>query len=310
MKSRLSSAGLLRIVVPAMIAWSFCFGYGDLPATAAANGGTIAGTFFADTLPLALAPGPGAGPGPSSVIPGGAAASAGMDDCEKAVANASAGQQLPPGLLGAIAVVESGRVDPQTGNLKPWPWTIDANGTGYVYSSQQAAIAAASQFQAAGITSLDVGCLQVNLAQHPDAFSTLAEAFNPVANADYAAAFLTSLEQKFGNWPQAVAAYHSQTPGLGQPYAAKVYATWQGASPSPEAGATLAAVAGRGVTPGQWGSAMPPAFDLTALMPPMARLMRPFNAPGNAPGNTLSNRGLASYRAAPVTMARRLVPQG
>jgi hypothetical protein len=50
-----------------------------------------------------------------------------------------------------------------------------------------------SAFEAAGITSLDVGCLQVNLAQHPDAFSTLAAAFDPVANADYGAAFLTSL---------------------------------------------------------------------------------------------------------------------
>jgi soluble lytic murein transglycosylase-like protein len=97
--------------------------------------------------------------------------------------------------------VESGRLDPGTGSMKAWPWTIDANGTGTMYDSAQSAIQAASAFEAAGITSLDISCLQVNLAQHPDAFQSLAQAFDPAANADYAAGFLTSLEQKFGNWP-------------------------------------------------------------------------------------------------------------
>jgi hypothetical protein len=206
---------------------AFGLGLGVCPAAPAfadvsAMSGAISGGFFSDNSLPAEVPEPGA-------LTAGPAPRAGSGVCEKAVAAASAGHQLPPGLLSAIATVESGRLDPQTATLKPWPWTIDANGAGRMYDSAPSAIQAAAAFEAAGINSLDIGCLQVNLAQHPDAFQSLAQAFDPAANADYAAAFLSSLEQKFGNWPQAVAAYHSQTPALGQPYAAKVYAAWQAA---------------------------------------------------------------------------------
>lgn len=262
-------------------------------AEAGSGLGAISGGFFAANALLAGMPeAPGA-------LPAGAAPRAGNGVCEKAVAAASAGHQLPPGLLSAIATVESGRLDPRTGRMKPWPWTIDANGTGSMYDSAQSAIQAASAFEAAGITSLDIGCLQVNLAQHPDAFQTLAQAFDPAANADYAAAFLASLEQKFGNWPQAVAAYHSQTPALGQPYAAKVYAAWQ-AAPNAAPAALAAAFTDQGGA--GMPNALPPAVDLSALAPPMAILMRP--------GKALSNRGLASYRAAPVAIAAYLAPAG
>jgi hypothetical protein len=54
--------------------------------------------------------------------------------------------------------------------------------------------------------------------------------------------------------------------------------------------------------PAQALGAMPPAFDLTSLKAPMAKLMQPVKA--------LDNRSLASYRAAPIAIASRLVPQG
>jgi hypothetical protein len=254
--------------------------------------GAISGGFFSDNSVAAGLPEPGA-------LLAGPAPRAGNGVCEKAIAAASAGQQLPPGLLSAIATVESGRLDPRTGTVKPWPWTIDANGTGSMYDSEQSAIQAAAAFEASGITSLDIGCLQVNLAQHPDAFQSLAQAFDPAANAQYAASFLSSLEQKFGNWPQAVAAYHSQTPALGQPYAQRVYAAWQAAPNA--APAALAAFAGQGNTAAM-PSAIPAAVDIGSMAPPMAILTRP--------GRLLNNRGLASYRAAPVAIATNIVPHG
>ena len=261
-------------------------------ADVGAASGAISGGFFADnSLPAGLLE-PGA-------LPAGPAPRAGNGVCEKAVAAASASHQLPPGLLSAIATVESGRLDPRTGTVKPWPWTIDANGAGSMYDSEPSAIQAAAGFEAAGITSLDIGCLQVNLAQHPVAFQSLAQAFDPAANAAYAASFLSSLEQKFGNWPQAVAAYHSQTPALGQPYALRVYAAWQAA---PEAApAALAAFAVHG-NAAAMPSAIPAAVDIGSLAPPMAVLMRS--------GRPLSNRGLASYRASPVAIAINLTPSG
>jgi hypothetical protein len=279
-----------------VVVWTLGLGLGlsaAMPAFAevGATLGAISGGFFAQGSGAAGLPEPGA-------LPAGPAPRAGNGVCEKAVAAASAGHQLPAGLLSAIATVESGRLDPQTGSLKPWPWTIDANGAGSMYDSASSAIQAAAAFEAAGITSLDIGCLQVNLAQHPDAFQSLAQAFDPAANAEYAASFLSSLEQKFGNWPQAVAAYHSQTPALGQPYAAKVYAAWQAAPGGAPVALAAFAEQGNAAMP----SAIPPAADIGSLAPPMAVLMRP--------GSPLNNRGLASYRAAPVAIATNIAPPG
>src|SRR6202034_1371509 len=96
------------------------------------------------------------------------------------------GHAIPSGLLAAIGRVESGRHDPVSGTLKPWPWTVDAEAQGAFYDTKEQAIAAVSALQARGVRSIDVGCMQVNLLQHPGAFSGLEQAFDPNANADYA----------------------------------------------------------------------------------------------------------------------------
>lgn len=143
---------------------------------------------------------------------------------------------LPPGLLLAIGRVESGRYDPRLGKVVPWPWAIDAAGQGESFDSSAAAVQATRALQAAGQHNIDVGCFQISLLHHPNAFPDLAQAFDPQANAQYAARFLVSLHERLGNWQDAVAAYHSATPDLGQPYLQRVMATWTGttaASPSP-----------------------------------------------------------------------------
>ena len=73
---------------------------------------------------------------------------------------------------------------------------------------------------------------------HPDAFASLDQAFDPAANAAYAARFLRQLYGQAGAWPKAVAAYHSATPALAVPYAQKVMAVWPEEAGRP-AGATL-----------------------------------------------------------------------
>lgn len=286
MFSRVFKLSLLWVVSAGSLAPAFAFAdMGD--GNALGENGGIAGGFFS-SAPMR----PAAMPLP---LPAG-----GPDLCGPAIAGASASHDLPAGLLDAIAVVESGRLNPRTGDLKPWPWTIDANGAGYTYATEQAAEQAAAGFEAAGISSLDIGCLQVNLAQHPDAFQNLAQAFDPAANADYAAGFLTRLKQKLGDWAQAVAAYHSQTPALGGPYAARVYAQW-GAAPT--------ALAASGLPEdGQAAALLPPAalpqtaFAMSSLIPPMQMLARP--------NNGMTGRSLASYRASPVPLASGVAPQG
>ncbi len=136
--------------------------------------------------------------------------------CDQAIAAAERG--LPAKLLPSISRVESGRLDPATGRVRPWPWTINVEGVGHFYDSKGQVIAAVSALQAKGVRSIDVGCMQVNLMHHPNAFPTLDQAFEPVTNAAYAARFLTSLHGMLKDWNLATAAYHSMDPVRGEEY--------------------------------------------------------------------------------------------
>jgi len=152
--------------------------------------------------------------------------------CEAAVAAAEAERKLPTRVLTAISLRESGRIDPDTGRARPWPWTINYEGAGHFFESKEAAIAAVQQIQASGGQSVDVGCMQVNLMHHPSAFATLDEAFDPARNAAYAGRFLQALFAGSGDWGLAIAGYHSRTPGVGEPYRDQVVATWNPKDPA------------------------------------------------------------------------------
>lgn len=151
--------------------------------------------------------------------------------CETAVTTAEYVARLPPRLLGAISLTETGRADPTIGRIRPWPWTINAGGEGQFFETRQEAILAVNALQARGVRSIDVGCLQVNLMYHPKAFASLEQAFDPRINADYAASFLNSLYADSKNWAEAIAAYHSETPALGDAYRVLVMARWQNGDP-------------------------------------------------------------------------------
>jgi hypothetical protein len=149
--------------------------------------------------------------------------------CGTAIEAAERAARTAPGLLAAIGVVESGRTDPRTGTRRPWPWTINAEGAGTYFPSKAAAITAVQALQARGVQSVDVGCMQVNLMHHPQAFRSLEDAFDPRINAAYAARFLNSLHARTADWPAAAAAYHSFTPERGAQYARLIAAVWSGA---------------------------------------------------------------------------------
>ena len=148
--------------------------------------------------------------------------------CETAITSAEYTGQVPPRLLSAIALVESGRYDEAAGAVRPWPWTINAEGAGHYYASKAEAIDAVKALQARGVRSIDVGCMQVNLMYHPDAFASLDEAFNPATNAVYAARFLNRLHASGDDWSHAIGAYHSETLALGDAYRVMVMLRWNG----------------------------------------------------------------------------------
>ena len=93
-------------------------------------------------------------------------------------------QGIPPHLLAAISRVESGRRDPVTGDWHPWPWTLDIEGEGTFTNTKAQAVAADLGRQARGVQSIDVGCGQINLLHHPNAFASLDIALDPQANAN------------------------------------------------------------------------------------------------------------------------------
>src|SRR5262249_32914128 len=76
--------------------------------------------------------------------------------CLPEIAKAEKRYHIPDGLLVSIALVESGRRDPDTGILEPWPWTIDAHGQGQYFDSEDAAANAAAALLARNDSLVDV----------------------------------------------------------------------------------------------------------------------------------------------------------
>jgi hypothetical protein len=143
--------------------------------------------------------------------------------CQAAIAAAETKYRLPRALLGSIAKVESGRPIASLGQVQPWPWTIDADGQAVFLDSRAAAVAWVQQGLQRGVQFMDIGCMQVDWQLHPDAFKSLDEAFDPSANADYAARYLRSLYvESNGNWNVAVGWYHSHTVDLAEDYRDRV----------------------------------------------------------------------------------------
>ncbi len=143
--------------------------------------------------------------------------------CSAAISTAQQRYAIPPGLLGSIAKVESGRPIDSITDIRAWPWTIDADGTGVFFNTKAEAVAWSQGAGQRGVRSLDVGCMQVDLQMHPDAFTSLDDAFDPTANVDYAARYLRQLHaEAHGDWNIAVGLYHSHTPYLAADYRDRV----------------------------------------------------------------------------------------
>jgi hypothetical protein len=143
--------------------------------------------------------------------------------CTSAIALAEQHRSFPAGLLATIGKVESGRPISSMGDVRAWPWTIEADGTGLYFESKAAAVAWARQGLARGVHFMDVGCMQVDLQMHPAAFRNLDDAFDPVINAEYAAKYLQSLYvEGGGDWNVATGLYHSHTPELAAEYRNRV----------------------------------------------------------------------------------------
>ena len=127
----------------------------------------------------------------------------------------------------AISLAESGRWDAVRRESLAWPWTVTAGGDSRYFETKVAALEHVRALAESGVRNIDVGCMQINLMHHPDAFQSLDHAFEPAANAAYAAGFLVELHDETRSWSRAISFYHSRTPTFYRPYRAKVYKPWQ-----------------------------------------------------------------------------------
>ena len=146
--------------------------------------------------------------------------------CREQTARIERQEKLPGQLLSAIALAESGRWQEQRGETLAWPWTVYAQGRGRYFASKAHAVAAVRELRAKGVRSIDVGCMQVNLMHHRDAFASLDVAFDPAANVAYAARFVRDLHREVRSWSRAIAFYHSRTRAKYVPYRRKVHRLW------------------------------------------------------------------------------------
>ncbi len=146
--------------------------------------------------------------------------------CAAPIARQERLKGIPSQLLAAVSLAESGRWDKENAASFAWPWTVTAEGKGQFFASKAEAIAQVQALKARGIRNIDVGCMQINLQYHPNAFPDLETAFEPESNVAYAAKYLRGLFDDSKSWITAVGNYHSATPEFHFRYRAKITQLW------------------------------------------------------------------------------------
>lgn len=147
--------------------------------------------------------------------------------CASHAAAQERANQIPPGLVQAVALAESGRWLAEDQATHPWPWTVTSGSDSFYLATKDAAIAKVQELKARGRTNIDVGCMQINLYYHPKAFASLDEALDPISNVAYGTRFLKELRMQTRSWGKATAYYHSQNRTRGNAYRSKVYKFWR-----------------------------------------------------------------------------------
>lgn len=237
------------------------------------------------------------------------------DLCTAAIAAEERRTNIPRHLMGAIALAESGRWDARRKATVAWPWTIMAEGKGQYFPTRQEAIAAARAVQARGVRNIDIGCMQINMMYHGDAFADIEEAFDPAANVAYAARFLRELHVQVGSWHEAAGRYHSATPEYNQRYKAKIARLWdeqrggaqQVAFERPDSGNLAPAERGREPA-SRRGTVIPVDYDRMARLASAWRERAARPVPAMAPNIARANQprpGVRDARAESVFAANR-----
>lgn len=137
---------------------------------------------------------------------------AGSAGCRAYIPTAERYFALPPGLLSAVGLVESGL----------HPWTLNLGGEA-VEAPDFASVAKLLR-GADGVPRRDVavGCLQIHMRYHLDRFPAPEWALVPGYNVWYGASLLRELKDRYGDWGLAVAHYNGSDPAAQRDYVSRV----------------------------------------------------------------------------------------
>ncbi len=128
---------------------------------------------------------------------------AATSSCEPEILRAAERHGVPPGILYAVGLAETGR----KGSLQPYALNIE--GKAVFARSIDDAARAFEKARRDGAKLIDLGCMQINHYYHADQFRSVRQMLDPRQNVEYAARFLAQLKQRHGTWSMAIARYHA-----------------------------------------------------------------------------------------------------
>jgi hypothetical protein len=124
---------------------------------------------------------------------------------------------MPPGLLHAIALVESGR------DGRPQPYALRIGRKAYYPASQEQALRLLSGVKGHAPRYANVGCMQLALPGRRRTAATAERTLDPATNMQIAAANLIDWEITTGSWTAAIAHYQGGRPNARQAYVCRIW---------------------------------------------------------------------------------------
>ena len=116
---------------------------------------------------------------------------------------------IPTNLLSAISMLKSGRWLESRGENIAWPWTIKSKNGLHFFDTQAEAIAEIEILISSGETLIEVGCMQISLHHHRQAFENIRDILDPKKNITYVANLLINLKKSGNTWLGAAVKYYS-----------------------------------------------------------------------------------------------------
>ena len=134
---------------------------------------------------------------------------------------------LPPALLYAVALTESGQSSLSHGEFRPWPWALNIDGKGQYFPSRQSAWRALQAALTKTDASVDIGLMQVSWRYHHSSLGSSWQALDPYHNLRVAAELLRNCFIDHSNWIESAGCYHAPNdPARANRYGRRIQERW------------------------------------------------------------------------------------